>query len=60
VLFNGTSHLADTPAPRVGENTADVLRQFGFAADEIESLLASGAAHQPGPRIDEPAAATPA
>jgi crotonobetainyl-CoA:carnitine CoA-transferase CaiB-like acyl-CoA transferase len=61
VLFNGTSHLADTLAPRVGENTADVLRQFGFAADEIESLLASGAAHQPGPRIDETAAAaTPA
>jgi crotonobetainyl-CoA:carnitine CoA-transferase CaiB-like acyl-CoA transferase len=61
VLFNGTSHLADTPAPRVGENTADVLRQFGFTAGEIESLLASGAAHQPAPRADETAAAaTPA
>jgi crotonobetainyl-CoA:carnitine CoA-transferase CaiB-like acyl-CoA transferase len=57
VLFNGTSHLADAPAPRVGENTTDVLRQFGFAADEIESLLASGAAHQPAPRVDETATA---
>ena len=46
VLFDGASTLADAPAPRVGENTAEVLREFGFADGEIESLLSSGAAHQ--------------
>jgi crotonobetainyl-CoA:carnitine CoA-transferase CaiB-like acyl-CoA transferase len=46
VLFDGTSTLAETPAPRVGQNTAEVLREFGFAESEIGSLLDSGAAHQ--------------
>lgn len=49
VLFDGTSKLAEAPAPRVGENTVDVLREFGFAADEIDALLSSGAAHQTVP-----------
>lgn len=46
VLFGGTSYIAERPAPRVGENTAEVLREFGFDAAEVDSLLESGAAHQ--------------
>ena len=32
------------PAPLMGEHTREVLAEFGFAGDEIEALLASGAA----------------
>lgn len=46
VLFGGTSFIADRPAPRVGENTTEVLREFGFEVAEIDSLIQSGAAHQ--------------
>ncbi|CAN7598491.1 CoA transferase [Caballeronia sp. LjRoot29] len=46
VLLGGTSYIAERPAPRVGENTAEVLREFGFEGGEIDVLLASGAAHQ--------------
>jgi alpha-methylacyl-CoA racemase len=42
------------PAPALGEDTEDVLRQAGFADGEIESLLESGAAAGPSP---EPTAA---
>ncbi|WP_043201359.1 CaiB/BaiF CoA transferase family protein [Paraburkholderia acidipaludis] len=60
VLFDGTSHVAGAPAPRVGEDTSEVLRNFGFGADEIRALLASGAAHQSpvqASRAGSPAAA---
>lgn len=46
VLLGGTSYIAERPAPRVGENTAEVLREFGFEGGEIDALLESGAAHQ--------------
>lgn len=46
VLFGGTSYIAERPAPRVGENTAEVLQEFGFDPEEVESLIESGAAHQ--------------
>ena len=32
------------PAPLMGEHTREVLAEFGFARDEIEALVASGAA----------------
>jgi len=36
-------------APRAGENTREVLREFGFTEDEIETLEAAGAACQVSP-----------
>ncbi|NIE63080.1 CoA transferase [Burkholderia sp. Ax-1719] len=48
VLLGGTSHVAAGPAPAVGQNTASVLREFGFEQNEIDSLLKSGAAFQSG------------
>ena len=35
-----------TRPPRLGEHTAEVLREAGFADPEIEALLQSGAAAQ--------------
>jgi crotonobetainyl-CoA:carnitine CoA-transferase CaiB-like acyl-CoA transferase len=37
---------AFTPAPRAGEHTRAILRDGGLAEDEIEALLACGAARQ--------------
>jgi crotonobetainyl-CoA:carnitine CoA-transferase CaiB-like acyl-CoA transferase len=31
-------------APRIGEHTAELLAEYGFAGREIESLLAAGIA----------------
>ncbi len=33
----------DRPAPEAGEHTSEVLLEFGFSADDIESLRTSGA-----------------
>ncbi|WP_229503796.1 CoA transferase [Massilia putida] len=32
------------PAPRLGEHTQELLREYGFGQDEIEDLLQSGGA----------------
>lgn len=37
------------PAPRLGEHTTEVLREAGFADDELATLLAAGAACQAPP-----------
>lgn len=41
------AHRSHAPLP--GENTRDVLREFGIADDEIDELLTTGAARQAGP-----------
>jgi len=42
--FSATPGRVARPAPCYGEHTREVLGEFGFAAAEIEALLASGAA----------------
>jgi crotonobetainyl-CoA:carnitine CoA-transferase CaiB-like acyl-CoA transferase len=34
------------PAPHLGEQTGEILREAGFSADEIEAMVAEGAAKQ--------------
>lgn len=46
VLLSGTNQIAVSAPPRVGEHTLEILREFGFADDEINELLDSGVIHQ--------------
>jgi crotonobetainyl-CoA:carnitine CoA-transferase CaiB-like acyl-CoA transferase len=38
---------ARAPGPALGEHTREVLEQLGYDGDEVERLLASGAAQGP-------------
>jgi crotonobetainyl-CoA:carnitine CoA-transferase CaiB-like acyl-CoA transferase len=51
---NWANSTADEPlpAPRLGENTREVLGEAGFSAAEIDALVASGAARQGAPRAE--------
>ena len=44
VPFSRTPARKPEPAPGLGEHTEEVLREAGYGTDEIETLLASGAA----------------
>jgi crotonobetainyl-CoA:carnitine CoA-transferase CaiB-like acyl-CoA transferase len=44
VKLSATPGEVSRPAPLLGEHTREVLSEFGFAATEIESLVAAGAA----------------
>jgi crotonobetainyl-CoA:carnitine CoA-transferase CaiB-like acyl-CoA transferase len=46
IKFSATPASVTRPAPRFGEHTREVLREFGFDAAEIDALLESGAALQ--------------
>ena len=35
------------PAPKVGADTAEVLRMLGYTEEQIDAMIASGAAVQP-------------
>ena len=35
-----------SPAPRLGQHTSELLAELGYSADQIENLLASGACHE--------------
>jgi crotonobetainyl-CoA:carnitine CoA-transferase CaiB-like acyl-CoA transferase len=50
ITWTNSTADAPLPAPRLGENTREVLGEAGFSAAEIESLMASGAARQGAPR----------
>ena len=47
--IHGEDKRPPTMAPEVGEHTVEVLREFGFAAEEIDALLRSGAIAQGKP-----------
>jgi crotonobetainyl-CoA:carnitine CoA-transferase CaiB-like acyl-CoA transferase len=42
VNFHGTPATYRRPAPRLGEHSREILREFGFPANDIEHLLAAG------------------
>jgi alpha-methylacyl-CoA racemase len=46
--FLGTPTAVQCPPARVGEHTRDILRDWGFSADEIDGLHRSGAAASAG------------
>jgi len=46
VKFSATPSHVGRPAPMLGQHTSEVLGEFGFGAEEIRALIASGAAVQ--------------
>jgi crotonobetainyl-CoA:carnitine CoA-transferase CaiB-like acyl-CoA transferase len=46
IKFSATPSRVTRPAPMLGQHTSEVLSEFGFGADEIRDLVASGAAVQ--------------
>ena len=56
IHFNGTTRIASRAAPRVGQDTADILRRFGFTDGEVGDLIASGAVLQAGASVEAAAA----
>jgi alpha-methylacyl-CoA racemase len=44
--FSRTAASIQRPPPRAGENTDEVLRDWGFSAEEVDALRAAGAARQ--------------
>jgi crotonobetainyl-CoA:carnitine CoA-transferase CaiB-like acyl-CoA transferase len=45
----GVNKTVPSRAPRLGEHSTDILRELGFAATEVASLLSDGAVSQSGP-----------
>ncbi|MDX2234879.1 MAG: CaiB/BaiF CoA-transferase family protein [Hyphomonadaceae bacterium] len=46
VRFPGADDGPKGPAPRCGEHTREVLAQLGYGADEVDALIAAGAARE--------------
>ncbi len=42
VKLSETPGAVETPPPRLGEHTAEILSSLGFTGDEIETMRASG------------------
>lgn len=51
--FSGGGRQTPQPAPRVGEQSIEVLRDFGFADDRIHSLIAADIVIDGGPDDSE-------
>lgn len=45
VVFDGIAPKQDSPPPRLGADTLDVLRDCGYSASEIEDLMARDVVH---------------
>ena len=50
VKFSRTPGAIDRPAPQLGEHTRQVLREYGYNGDQIESLISSGSVIADGAR----------
>ncbi len=50
VKFSRTPGAIDCPAPLLGEHARQILREYGYTADEIESLISSGSVMADGTR----------
>jgi crotonobetainyl-CoA:carnitine CoA-transferase CaiB-like acyl-CoA transferase len=48
VHFSKTPARIDRPAPRLGEDTRDVLREYGYDDVAIDALVADGVVATPG------------
>ena len=44
VRFGASGHVYRRHAPRLGQHSAELLAEAGYGAEEIDALLASGAA----------------
>jgi crotonobetainyl-CoA:carnitine CoA-transferase CaiB-like acyl-CoA transferase len=53
VKLSRTPGAVARPAPALGEHTEEVLRQSGFAAEEIAELVESGAAAGPNQSVEQ-------
>jgi crotonobetainyl-CoA:carnitine CoA-transferase CaiB-like acyl-CoA transferase len=53
VKLSRTPGAAARPAPGLGEHTEEVLRQSGFAAEEIAELVEGGAAAGPNQSVEQ-------
>jgi crotonobetainyl-CoA:carnitine CoA-transferase CaiB-like acyl-CoA transferase len=51
VLFGGVKSLPDCPPPNLGEHTREILQALDFSIQEIDHLLASGAAEDGEPPL---------
>ncbi len=50
VKFSRTPGAVDRPAPLLGEHARQILREYGYDSDEIESLISSGSVMADGAR----------
>jgi crotonobetainyl-CoA:carnitine CoA-transferase CaiB-like acyl-CoA transferase len=53
VKLSRTPGAVARPAPALGEHTDEVLRQSGFAAEEIAELVEGGAAAGPNQSVEQ-------
>ncbi len=47
VGMSETPPAIDRPAPLIGQHSAEILREFGFAQADIDRFVAGGAVAQP-------------
>jgi crotonobetainyl-CoA:carnitine CoA-transferase CaiB-like acyl-CoA transferase len=49
IRVDGTRLAHRTPAPRLGEQTEEVLHEIGYTQQEIAELTSAGVVHQAAP-----------